>query len=111
MRESACRWCDLGSPDAQDAALLRAAFARFNRERSLRKRLFLHDSETILLPDTQHRILVGAVLLQISIMKMIKHDHVVKLYEVLASRTKVCVMETWFAFQVFLLSCIPFLPE
>ena len=26
---------------------------------------------------------------QISIMKMVKHDHVVKLYEVLASRTKV----------------------
>lgn len=27
--------------------------------------------------------------LQISIMKMVKHDHIVKLYEVLASRTKV----------------------
>lgn len=29
---------------------------------------------------------------QISIMKMVKHDYVVKLYEVLASRTKVRVL-------------------
>jgi hypothetical protein len=32
---------------------------------------------------------------QISIMKMVKHDHVVKLYEVLASRTKVGGVCCW----------------
>lgn len=30
-------------------------------------------------------------------MKMVKHDHVVKLYEVLASRTKVCMPSVAFA--------------